>query len=859
MITQNIIELETEFKACLMSIGHPLSSEMQFDTPKWQSYACPGSKRNKSSAGYRAHSDGVVNIEFQCKRCGIQQNFFIGTTRKLSSDQYQQIKDRKAEQLRIDTVSRLKAIEGLKQELATSLLCTSHPYLEKKQCKIANDDGFYIGTRGELLCPVKNIKNELISLQAIYWYETNKEFKKIFRRDTSPKNGFLILGVIDNSNEMYFAEGIATCLSIKEAINKPVICVYGKNFDSIAPIIANAYPHKRCIYCCDLSSKNEHVTSQDNANKAISLIGGIYVLPDFSMIPNDFMPEISRSDYNDLFVLLIAKGLNRTAALDIVRQQIAQNSTQGNCMIDDNKTQKEDLISEIGRVALLDKVEYELTREKIANKFRIRVSELDKFVIEERETREETKSETIFFSKIEPWNDEVILSVLLDDIVILLNKYVSFNSDHESRAIALWVIHTYCLDAAYFTPILFITSAEMRSGKSTLLAILQKIVFKCVAASNITPAVIFRLVSKYHPTILCDEADTYMTNQNEGLRCILDAGHSRDTASIYRINPDSLEPDQFDCFGAKCLAAIGRLPGTLEDRSIIIKMRRMVKGQKKEKMRLINESLRVEFHILKRKCLRFSIDNTKKLESIKLSMPDELNDRAADNWYSLFQISLIADEKWQQYTLDAAAYLSCMGTDQETKSRGIELLEHVKKIWTGPYKGCVDITTEDLIQALCKDEESPWPTYSKTGKRISPRELANLLKPYGINSKNLNKGKERPKGYYKSHFQDAFDRYLYSPASDLCATTATTAQPNNHKTFTENEANTLSATIRSLPLPSATSPLSKVAVADSSGSERIKLNPESALKSAPDIAVAAVAAKNTILGAGAIESDFMDF
>ena len=56
--------------------------------------------------------------------------------------------------------------------------------------------------------------------------------------------------------------------------------------------------------------------------KRLRIVGGSYVLPDFSMIPIELKPEIKRSDFNDLFVLLMAKGLDRNAALDIVRQQL---------------------------------------------------------------------------------------------------------------------------------------------------------------------------------------------------------------------------------------------------------------------------------------------------------------------------------------------------------------------------------------------------------------------------------------------------------------------------------------------------------------------------------------------------------
>jgi putative DNA primase/helicase len=73
---------------------------------------------------------------------------------------------------------------------------------------------------------------------------------------------------------------------------------------------------------------------------------------------------------------------------------------------------------------------------------------------------------------------------------------------------------------------------------------------------------------------------------------------------------------------------------------------------------------------------------------------------------------------------------------------------------------CVKISTADLIEALIVDTERPWATYNQ-GKPISPRQLAKHLAAYGIKSKTVRLGyAETPKGYERSQFDDAFERYL---------------------------------------------------------------------------------------------------
>lgn len=490
-------------------------------------------------------------------------------------------------------------------------------------------------------------------------------------------------------------------------------------------------------------------------------------------------------------------------------------------MTQEPKSQLGNLQIEIKYLSSLQPIEYELERFRVAEKFKIRVNELDRFVESERRLQEEDKSETVLFRKIEPWHDAVCLDDLLHDIVQDLNRYVSFNSEHELIAIALWIIHTYCIKIAYISPILFVTSAEMRCGKSTLLSILQKLLFKCVAASSVSPSAIYRLIPKYRPTFIFDEADTYFTEKNEALRGVINAGHSRDTSGILLTNPETLEVERFDAFGAKCIAAIKGLPGTIEDRSIIIKMHRINKGQKKEKMRLMNEDIRKQLYIIQQKCLRFANDNLLKLKTIEPSIPETLNDRAADNWHPLLQIVALAGKGWQDAAIKAA--LSLSGVEQENKSLGVELLEDIFTVLNEKCLNYNYLTTSELIDALCKDEEAPWATYNnkRQDARIGARQLSKLLSPYGIKSTNV--GPERNKGYFIENFNDAFNRYIPSQNQNISAHSAQSAQTLMAPAFAGEIKNESHPLISAHPLRNI---VKNEPRADMSGSERINNNPQ---------------------------------
>lgn len=50
-------------------------------------------------------------------------------------------------------------------------------------------------------------------------------------------------------------------------------------------------------------------------------------------------------------------------------------------------------------------------------------------------------------------------------------------------------------------------------------------------SSNLTPAVLFRLIEKEHTTLLVDEADTVLVSNND-IESVLNAGHDREAAGV---------------------------------------------------------------------------------------------------------------------------------------------------------------------------------------------------------------------------------------------------------------------------------------------------------------------------------------
>jgi hypothetical protein len=173
-----------------------------------------------------------------------------------------------------------------------------------------------------------------------------------------------------------------------------------------------------------------------------------------------------------------------------------------------------------------------------------------------------------FMTDVEPCTELVPGAELLDSIVDLICQYVIVPTE-LAHSVALWILHAWALDSFDISPLLFITSATKRCGKTLLLEIVGTLSPRPLIASNITGPTLFRVVDQYHPTMLVDEADTFI-KEDDGLRGIINAGHRRATASVARTVGDSHEIKIFSTWSPKAIAAIDRIADTQEDRSVLL-------------------------------------------------------------------------------------------------------------------------------------------------------------------------------------------------------------------------------------------------------------------------------------------------
>lgn len=433
--------------------------------------------------------------------------------------------------------------------------------------------------------------------------------------------------------------------------------------------------------------------------------------------------------------------------------------------------QGDDLITQVKAIIGLDALTRERERNRISEEFNVRKSVIDKF-IKDFEKEEETGGTTEIVTEVEPLDQSICGDELLTAIKSELLKYVILPAG-VAEPIAAWIVLTYCYDAFRILPMLGILSPLKRCGKTTLLEVLQGIVNKGLTASNISPAAIYRTIEKYSPTLLVDEADTFLKDNDE-LRGVLNCGHTRAGAFVVRVEGENHEPTKFSTWAPKAVAMIGTLPDTLEDRSVVVSLRRKAPGESVSRIDFAFDDVCLK---LRRACRRWADDNFEELKAIKLDIPQTNNDRMADNWLPLIAIADLAGGPWPEMMRK-----SMVGMVSGDDSVGPRLLKDIQAI----FKDRERIFSDDLVEELNSLKESPWCDWRR-GKGLTQNGLARLLKPFNIHSKTMRIGDDRRNGYELSAFKDAFKRYipLAPPIS-----TVTTGQPNNINKIDENQSMT---------------------------------------------------------------------
>lgn len=342
-------------------------------------------------------------------------------------------------------------------------------------------------------------------------------------------------------------------------------------------------------------------------------------------------------------------------------------------------------------------------------------------------------------------------AALLTTLRDALTRYVVMPSEFAADAVVLWIAASHAQPAWAHAPRLVIRAPERRCGKSRLLDVVEATCHTPLMTVNASPAAVYRSINIDPPTLLVDEADTIFgakAGDNEELRGVLNAGHQRDRPAL-RYDAASAEVQTIPTFAMAALAGIGAMPDTIEDRAVVVHMRRRAPGENAAPYR----SRRDRPHLRQlaenlTEWLRTDIDT---LENAVPDMPVE--DRAADTWEPLVAVADHAGGDWPDRARTAAVAMTQEAADTVEMSDRMRLLIDCRTAFADDDA----LPTGELLQRLHKMHESPWRTYGHTG--LTSHKLGALLGEYGVRSSKKRFPEGQLRGYARNDFADAWTRY----------------------------------------------------------------------------------------------------
>ena len=374
----------------------------------------------------------------------------------------------------------------------------------------------------------------------------------------------------------------------------------------------------------------------------------------------------------------------------------------------------------------------------------------------------------------EPWPEPVDGATLLDETAAYLRTHLVL-TDEGITAITLWIAAAHAVDAFDLLPFLLLSSPVPECGKSTTLFAVECLVPRPINVSNVTGAPLFRVITKYHPTLLMDEADTWLLEEKSDLRGIVNAGHSRQ-GMVMRCVGDDNDVKLFTVFGPKVIAQIGTPAKTILSRSIVVPLRR--KRASESVTHLRQQDGRRVMAPLRRKWRRWADDHLAAIREYTPDLPAALINRARDNWEPLLSIAqLVGDRRWRDVATATALAVSGFSVDDD-QPVNIRLLADVQRVFTEREEP--HLSSTDLVEALKSLPESEWAGWNK-GNGLTDSQLAKQLRGFGgrlrRGTRDTRHAGKVTKRWHRADFIEAWADYLPSEPQHPQQTNETGPQP----------------------------------------------------------------------------------
>jgi hypothetical protein len=321
----------------------------------------------------------------------------------------------------------------------------------------------------------------------------------------------------------------------------------------------------------------------------------------------------------------------------------------------------------------------------------------------------------------------------LERLIDVVGKHIDAKQ-HYLVGIVLWALHTHVYAQYRKSPRLSILSPVPNCGKSTVLDILDAMVWNPKKVIDPTVASTFRLANSH--TLLLDEVDNMSIVKN--MRSVINAGHE-----VGGIVPRTIlgEVVSFPVYGPVALAGIGKqLPASIMSRSLVIRLHRSNKEIERFKA--------TDYHFMLQLYLW--------AEKIKLNLdpklPAQLIGRDADKWRPLIAIADSFDRGDMAREVALKFLYENDGPDIKES-----VLRDTRKVFESVK---VDKLTVETMHLKLQEDADGELEVDYVERKITKRKIGDILAEFQIRSKLQRFDKGPPqKCWFREDFTEMWNRY----------------------------------------------------------------------------------------------------
>ena len=335
--------------------------------------------------------------------------------------------------------------------------------------------------------------------------------------------------------------------------------------------------------------------------------------------------------------------------------------------------------------------------------------------------------------------------------------------DHQRTILTLWIAHTWCFSQLRSVTYLDVRSPEAQSGKSVCLKLLELLCCDAVLLTAVNPKTLFRrllhkrslseikenIETSTRPQVpitflLDDFHHTFGPSERQPIVALLNCGS--DVTSRY-----SHGPQEYFVACPKAFAGNTPLPASLASRCIpIVLHRRKFSDQLKP---FFADDLLVVSNSFRQWLEAWTAEVAPRLEEARckpIQFPPALTPRQQQCAEPLLRLANMIGGSWPAKA--RAALLSAFGVADYSPQ--VQVLRDIRDLFLLNNQA-ETLLTRDVLSYLRNLEDRPWSRWSSNSRN----DLSNLLRPFGIFSRDIKVDGAALKGYRLRDFQDAWERY----------------------------------------------------------------------------------------------------